>query len=171
MEPDYYDQTYFDGGKGYHTYSDADHFSFTADTIIRLFNPKSVLDLGCAKGFLVKALREKGVKAYGVDISEYAIDCAPDDIKDFLFMHDITSGTAIEFPKVDLIVSMDTFEHIPEWKLDEVWKFMKKHAPSYYIKVGTLSTPDWQHDASHITMHRLDWWQNRFPDVVFEESK
>ena len=34
---------------------------------------EKVLDFGCAKGFTVKALRLLGYKAYGVDVSEYAI--------------------------------------------------------------------------------------------------
>ena len=33
----------------------------------------TILDFGCAKGFIVKALRLLHREAYGVDISEYAI--------------------------------------------------------------------------------------------------
>ena len=44
-----------------------------ADGIVRDLRPASVLDAGCAMGFLVEALRERGVEAWGVDISEYAI--------------------------------------------------------------------------------------------------
>ncbi len=35
--------------------------------------PKKVLDVGCAKGFLVEAVRPRGVEAFGNDISEYAM--------------------------------------------------------------------------------------------------
>lgn len=31
--------------------------------------PESVLDVGCAMGYLVEALRDLGVEAYGVDVS------------------------------------------------------------------------------------------------------
>lgn len=170
LDSAYYDEEYFDGGKGYHTYDNASHFDFTADTIIRLFNPKSTLEIGCAKGYLVKALRDKGVKAYGIDISDYAISKAPEDVQDFLFQYDVTSGKPVQFPKVDLIVSFDTFEHIPEVKLDIVKLFMLTHADNWYVRVGTLRTPDWQHDDSHITMHRIEWWQEWFEDVTWEES-
>ena len=40
------------------------------------FKKKSnVLEFGCAHGFLIKCLIDYGVNAYGVDISEYAINC------------------------------------------------------------------------------------------------
>ena len=51
----HYDEEYFDGSEGYHTYEDAEHFKLTAEELIRLFEPVSVLDVGCAKGYLVKA--------------------------------------------------------------------------------------------------------------------
>lgn len=170
LAPDYYDKDYFDGGKGYHTYNDDQRFDFTADTIIRLMNPKSVLEIGCAKGYLVKALRERGVPAWGIDISDYAISQAPEEVADYLFQYDITSGKEVQFPKVDLIFSEDTFEHIPEDKLETVKFFMLNTADRYFIKVGTLRTPNWQHDASHITMHRLEWWQEWFEAATWEES-
>ena len=38
-----------------------------------------VLDIGCAKGFLVKDLIDLGIDAYGIDVSEYALkNCHPD---------------------------------------------------------------------------------------------
>ena len=37
-----------------------------------------VLDIGCAKGFFVNDLVDKGIDAYGIDISSYAIkNCHP----------------------------------------------------------------------------------------------
>lgn len=166
----FYDKEYFDGGKGYYTYHDNGTFESMAEDIMRLFNPKSSIEIGCAKGFLVKELRRRGVKAYGIDISEYAISCAPAEVIDYLYVYDITDIADITFPKVDLIYSIDTFEHIPEEKLGAVRDFMLKFGQQYYVKVGTLKTPDWEHDKSHITMHSIEWWYKRFPEVTFEES-
>ena len=47
-------------------------FDQVAKRIIEQFEPKTVLDAGCAWGFLVEAFRNRGVEASGVDISEYA---------------------------------------------------------------------------------------------------
>ena len=35
---------------------------------------QKILDIGCAKGYLVKALRWLGRDAYGFDISDYALE-------------------------------------------------------------------------------------------------
>ena len=47
-------------------------FENIAKNIVELFDPKTVLDAGCAFGYLVKAFRDLGIEAYGFDISEYA---------------------------------------------------------------------------------------------------
>ncbi|GAI29747.1 unnamed protein product [marine sediment metagenome] len=43
-----------------------------------------LLDIGCAFGYIVKRLRDKGFDALGIDISEYALSQAPEDIKPYL---------------------------------------------------------------------------------------
>lgn len=48
-------------------------FDNMAERIIEKYAPVTVLDMGCAFGYLVSALRSKGVQAYGIDISEYAL--------------------------------------------------------------------------------------------------
>ena len=58
-------------------------FGNIADKIIETINPKTVLDVGCAAGYLVAALRDRGVEAYGIDVSEFAISCAREDIKPY----------------------------------------------------------------------------------------
>ena len=45
-----------------------------ASSIINAIKFDTVLDYGCAKGFMVYAMRLLGKDAYGVDISEYAIE-------------------------------------------------------------------------------------------------
>jgi SAM-dependent methyltransferase len=71
---------YFDGPReqGYGGYSYDGRWIPVAREIISHFNlgPGSrVLDIGCAKGFLVKDLRDAcpGIEAFGLDISEYAV--------------------------------------------------------------------------------------------------
>ncbi len=74
--------------------------------------PHRVLEVGCAKGFLVRRFRRRGIDAYGVDISRYAIGSAPDDIKPYVSVADI-----LELPfaanSFDLVLCMETLEHLP----------------------------------------------------------
>src|SRR5438552_12783041 len=56
-------------------------FGAVADRIVQDFAPRTVLDAGCAIGLLVEALRDRGVDAYGVDISDYAISQVREDVR------------------------------------------------------------------------------------------
>ena len=74
---------YFDGTRncGYGGYYYDGRWKTVARDIINFFKLKKndkVLDVGCAKGFLVKDLLDQGIDAYGIDVSNYAIkNCHP----------------------------------------------------------------------------------------------
>jgi SAM-dependent methyltransferase len=73
----FYDESYFSVPYGRPYKRDKewlDFFDDISERIIEDIEPKTVLDAGCAMGFLVEALRKRSVEAYGVDISEFAID-------------------------------------------------------------------------------------------------
>ncbi len=170
LTADYYDEDYFDGGKGYFRYNDAEHFKEKAYYLAERYNPKTVLDVGSAKGFLVKALREIGIKAYGVDISAYAINQADEAVQQYLLQTDITNNK-LEFPIYDLIVSYDTLEHIPIEKVKDALTFIKDHSKKQYIVVATPNTPDWGHDDSHVTIQDIAWWKKQLTTADWEESR
>jgi len=79
-----YGKMYFDGPReyGYGGYSYDGRWQPVAQDIVDHFRLKSgdkVLDIGCAKGFLVKDLLALGIDAYGVDVSKYALmNCEPE---------------------------------------------------------------------------------------------
>ena len=73
----------------------------------------AVLDVGCAKGFMVRDFKESisGISVNGIDISDYAIGCAEEDISD-----DLTVADARELPfddaSFDLVVSINTIHNL-----------------------------------------------------------
>jgi 2-polyprenyl-3-methyl-5-hydroxy-6-metoxy-1,4-benzoquinol methylase len=85
-------------------------FAKIADEIVRDLRPTSVLDAGCAMGFLVEALRERGVEAWGIDVSEYAISQVDDSVADYCRVASIAEPLPRRY---DLIVSIEVLEHIP----------------------------------------------------------
>lgn len=114
LQPSEYDAMYFDGGNqtyahnaGYHKYERwyrrdpctfpgaAEHFDeYWKDIAYKAtqrFNltGKKVLDVGCAKGFFVEDLRFFGVDAYGIDVSQYAINCSSEAVKPYLTVADV----------------------------------------------------------------------------------
>jgi 2-polyprenyl-3-methyl-5-hydroxy-6-metoxy-1,4-benzoquinol methylase len=99
-------------------------FDQIAKRIIEQFEPKTVLDAGCAWGFLVEAFRNHGVEAFGVDISKYAIQNVHPDIKPYCWIGSITEP----FPnKYDLITCIEVLEHLPQ---KEAEKQLRIYAPT-----------------------------------------
>ena len=96
-----YGKEYFDGSRdyGYGGYKYDGRWKPVAKDIInhfRLNKGDKLLDIGCAKGFLVKDLCDLGIDALGIDISQYALDNSINSIKERLCL-----GNAKELPFSD----------------------------------------------------------------------
>lgn len=106
LQPSEYDASYFDGryqttrhNAGYATYerwfyNQTNNFEKRSLDILNRYTVgnKSVLEICCAKGFVVEDLVANGLDAYGVDVSSYAISEASLSIADRLTVADIRIG-------------------------------------------------------------------------------
>ncbi|MFE1923887.1 class I SAM-dependent methyltransferase [Streptomyces asoensis] len=71
------------------------------------------LDVGCGGGYLVEALQLLGVRAFGVDGSEYAIGRAAHRTENGRFIcGDLRSPEVVENGPYDVITMMDFLEHV-----------------------------------------------------------
>ena len=144
-------------------------FGGIADQIVQRIQPKTVLDAGCALGFLVEALRQRGVEAYGVDVSEYAIGNVHPSIQPYCWAGSVTDP----FPqKYDLIVSIEVLEHMPPKEaLKAVENFCK-----FSDDVLFSSTPFDYKEATHFNVQPPEVWSELFArqglwrDVDFDAS-
>lgn len=84
-------------------------FARIADRIVQTLRPRRVLDAGCACGLLVEALWDRGVEAYGVDISSYAIAQARRDIRPYCTVASLAAPLDGRF---DLVVCIEVLEHL-----------------------------------------------------------
>ena len=102
-----------------------DYYGLTSDS--------SILDVGCAKGFMLYDFRKviPGIKIGGIDISSYALNEVPSDVKPFLNL-----GNAKDLPfadrSFDLVISINTVHNLEflECKraIAEIERVKKKHA-------------------------------------------
>jgi SAM-dependent methyltransferase len=118
-DPDYgasYYSNYWGGGGPYERNERwLKFFGEVADAIIRDFHPTSVLDAGCAMGFLVEELRKRGVDASGIDISAYAIS----QVHESAAAHcEAASLTEPLQRRYDLITCIEVLEHLPPAETD-----------------------------------------------------
>lgn len=129
-----------------------------------------VLDFGCAKGFLVKALRILDVDAFGCDISSYAMHKVDPEVRHVCrLMSDVAD---IPFGhKFDWIISKDVLEHIEEKGIDIFLKEAHKIADRMFHvipladKRGKLIIPEYELDKTHILKKDLEWWTNKFESM------
>ena len=79
----------------------------------QLTGSSSLLDVGCAKGFMLHDLKEliPGITVKGVDISQYAIDQAMDDIKSHV---QVANATHLPFEdkSFDVVISINTVHNL-----------------------------------------------------------
>lgn len=145
LKPNEYDISYFDGKKaslqhnaGYTSYDrwprinndfvphDQSLGEYWKDLALRLkidysLEGKKVLEIGAAKGFVVEGLRDLGVNAYGIDISQYAIDCAREDIKPYLKVADIrTALSTYKNKEFDLVFSRLTLNCFTDAEIAQI---------------------------------------------------
>ncbi len=135
------------------------HFNGVADRIINDFAPKTVLDAGCALGMLVKILRDRGVEAYGIDISEYAINNVDDSIKPYCAVCSLTEALPANFPpKFDLVFSSEVIEHLyEEDAINAIGQLCK-----YTDTILFSSTPHDITDETHVNVHLDEYWARVF---------
>lgn len=135
------------------------NFNNIADSIIKIINPKTVLDIGCAYGYLVEALRKKGVEAYGIDVSEYAINQSEESIRPYLKCMSALDGLPENFPKqYDLLVSIEMIEHLYE---EDGLKLIAKIS-EYSNQVLLSSTDSDFDDPTHFNVQPKEYWVEKF---------
>ncbi len=84
-------------------------FGGIADRIVSDLAPTTSLDVGCAFGFLVEALRDRAVDAKGIDVSEYAVSQAAGSAVGHC---SVRSAMLPLTDRYDLITCVEVVEHL-----------------------------------------------------------
>ena len=133
---------------------------------LRIAHDDTVLDFGCARGYVVKAFREMGYDARGVDVSEWAIRNADENTKPYL--QRTTDAPALGEHEFDWVIAKDVLEHIEEVRttIDTLMKCAKKGV----FVVVPLSLSDgqpyvilpYEKDVTHFWRLTLPTWAAMF---------
>ena len=132
-------KAFFDGERshGYGGFSYHERFwSPVVPTFQEYYNldsSSSILDVGCAKGFMLYDFQRliPGISVRGLDISAYAIEHAMKEVQPYL-----TVGNAVELPyednSFDLVISITTLHNLTckdmKRALSEIMRVSKKDA-------------------------------------------
>lgn len=126
-------------------------FGKVADGIVRDLHPTSVLDAGCAMGFLVETLVQRGVDAYGIDISEYAISEVHESVRDRCRVQSLTEPLERRY---DLITCIEVVEHIPPEDCDATLDNLCAATDRLLLS----STPHDYREATHLNVRPPEDW-------------
>ena len=173
IRSDWYDADYFETGlksnwtNGYSWHAFSGLFSDTARFLISIFpDARSFLDVGCAKGFLVRTLREGGKEAWGIDFSAWAIRNADRISARYLELNSVESHS-FEKP-VDVILAFSLLESLTETQLQTfLLRARLATRQAFFAVIDTLEDdqPDLKqkdNDLSHITRRPRSWWNKQF---------
>jgi len=168
----FFDEDYFEKGKisgksWYMNYRWLPERSTTeAKAIIdylQLNENHKILDFGCAKGFLVKALRMQNIETEGCDISDYALSFAPGGC----WNSSIEKNW--ENKKYTHVIVKDVFEHLTPVQLFEILNKISKVSSKILCIVpigdnGVYRIPEYHCDISHIIAENEEWWKGKFEE-------
>lgn len=167
-----YDQFYYATGCGKPYERNEEWLTFFGGIASRIhaeIAPRSVLDAGCAMGFLVEKLHELGIEAFGIDISPYAISMVHDTVKPFCSLGSITEP----FPqKYDLIVCIEVLEHLPPQEAEKA----VANLCCFTEDILFSSSPYDFREVTHFNVRPVDYWAELFArhgfyrDVDFDAS-
>lgn len=153
-----------------------------------MFQPKTMLDVGCGRGQFVLAGRNMGIKAHGFDFSDYAVGkgrvegCKPEWLK----LHDATQRWPYEDNSYDLVTGLDVMEHVYQsdlqFVIDELYRVADKYV---FLQIATVDgikeegyilekgeeiplDKDARTWAGHVTVQPESFWYDRLehPDYM-----
>lgn len=165
-----YDKHYFNGGGKVGGYANEGYRDFPCHEItarhILARKPESVLEVGAARGYVLKRIQDAGVYGKGLEISKH---CYMTRVCEGIYLGDLCNTPWISevchvIPtgrKIDLCYSIATLEHIPEQFLPAVIAQIADVSKRGLHGVDFGQKDDgW--DRTHVTLKSKEWWLNQF---------
>ena len=167
-----FDRDYWDGDRkvGYGGMRYDGRWRTVADLLVKHYDLKpgsKVLDVGCGKAFLLYDLTQAvpGLEVRGLDISEYGIANAKEEVRPFLQV-----GHANKLPyadqSFDLVISLNTLHNLQCFDLDCALREMERVGREKYLVVESYRNEEekanllyWQLTCeSFYRPEAWEWW-------------
>lgn len=175
-----FSKEFFDGDRS-HGYGGFEYNSRYWENVVpsfknyyKLNKNSKVLDIGCAKGFMLYDLQRliPGVEIRGVDISEYAVKNSKEEVRDYL---QVANAMHLPFEdnSFDLVISITTLHNLNKedmkTALKEIMRVTKKDAfitlDAYRDDEEKKAMEAWNLTA--LTMMHTDEWKKFFKECGY----
>ena len=171
---------FFDGDRLYGYGGYMYHPRFWQSTVRRfrdyyhLVDDAGVLDIGCAKGFMLHDFKElmPRLRVAGIDVSEYALNHAPDSVRS-----DLRIGNAKQLPwedqSFDLVTAINTVHNLPLEECKQALREIERVSRgNSFVMVDAYRTEDekkrledWVLTCK--TYMHVDAWKKLFEEVGY----
>lgn len=160
---------YFNGGGKFGGYSREGYWDYPVHNItvqkILAKQPTSVLELGCARGYILKRIQDQGIFGEGLEVSKH---CFMTRVCDGIHKRDLLNIPYIFGKKeFDLCYSVAVLEHIPEDHLDNLLEEIARVSKRSYHGIDFGENDD-GFDKSHVTLKSKSWWEEKFKKYGIE---
>jgi SAM-dependent methyltransferase len=172
---DHYDAEYFTGewraeGNSYNLETRRAIEAKNPQLIKDVFQPKTVLDLGCGPGALMHLLHEIGVTVEGIDFAESSRQLATAEVRDHIVIGN-TFDRIKPSDAYDLVICREVLEHLTVFQVKKTVENMVRMT-SRYIYCTTRFHPNpaslvdfttqFDVDPTHITLLNKDFLRLMF---------
>lgn len=173
-----YGREYFDGARttGYGGYQYDGRWVPVAEDIVKHYDLKAgsrVLDIGCAKGFLIKDMMRvcPGLEVFGLDISSYAVENSDPEVSDRIIV-----GNAAQLPFDDdsfsVALAVNTIHNLQRDQCIDALREIERVADRAYVQVDSWLNEtqkqmflDWVLTAQ--TFFDPDGWKTFFQEAGY----
>ena len=160
-----YDKRYFNGGTGdVGGYAREGYWDYPVHWVtfnhVLALKPESVLEIGCARGYILKRLEDVGITVKGLEVSQH---CYLTRVTNAVQTWDITNTPwPIANKQYDLCISMAVLEHIPADKLPAVMAEIERCTKRGLHGIDFGDADD-GFDKTHCTLQSKEWWADVLP--------
>lgn len=136
------------------------------DAICSALNPKSLIDVGCGVGDLLKEFDKRQIMCYGIEGSDNVVPYLMVD-KEKVFIRDLRVPLNLGL-QCDLAICLEVVEHIEEEYADQ----LITNLIGLSRKVLISAAPPGQGGHGHVNCQPSDYWIYKFANqgYVFDKS-
>jgi len=134
------------------------HSKWFVDLLLKIFNFRSIADVGCGTAHFLKTCLDKGITdIYGIEGSEDAFGNLLMVDKKFVLKHDLRDPLKTDH-RYDICISIEVAEHIDK-KYSE--NYIKILTDLSNIVILTAAPPN-QGGTAHVNEQPQEWWIDKF---------
>jgi len=127
--------------------------------MIKEYNVKSFLDIGCGPGGMVNLASELGLESHGID-GDYTVSRSGN----YFTIHDYTKGISPLNKNFDLAWSCEFVEHVEE-------KYIENYMPDFQRAKYVVMTFSEKGGHHHVNIKPAEYWIDVFSSYGFTHSE